>query len=396
MPVVSARQRAFLARGLSLDEASLLEGTGIKISLLRSKPVEELVALGLTEKSAKNLRGRTRPPIPPQVVNDLIFRAAATCCVCQTAEKPFIFHHIQAWEEGGGHDYENLVLLCLEHHDHAHRKGGLAQQLSGETIRSLKAQWTDAVAQRQSTAINEALSAEPVHWDYVNHNRLFELMLTLGVPFHEQRQFGRLRRLGIIASDGVIQDPKLWSTGLPESYLYDVYEGLYLHDYIKGLLSELIPRLAIRNVSDPWTLSEMRRLSQGAYIVCDKAFYCRRLNNRLDGRGQDCKVYRHESGIELSFQVDLWEATSSSSRTQHLAGHRVLTPLLRVTSVIPSDEGLEISASCLAITGSAELRGTASSRWELDAKFSKDFGGPFSDDWDDEEEEDDLEDEEDE
>lgn len=360
-----------MARGLSTEDTQKLMYEGLTLTAARSMPTEAIVSLGLSLEEAKKLGKNGRPPIPPELVSELIFRSAATCCVCQVPNKEFILHHIKSWEDGGRHTYENLVVLCLEDHGKAHSINGLSRNLTPDEIRTLKSKWEETVLSRQANEISIPLTAGPVHWDYVNHRRLFELVAALGVSFHDQRSFLKLREWHMIGQDGTITNPQGWSPGKPQWYLYDVYEGMHLHDYVKGLLNEILPNLRIADVTDRWSKAEFRKLRTNQYITCQKAFYCKRLTQHIEGRGQTAEIYRKESGIRLTCKIDLWEATSMSSKSEYLSGRKVLTPILKITSIDENEDdgSLHVSASCLAITCSAQLHDTPSTRWELNAKF---------------------------
>lgn len=66
--------------------------------------------------------GRATQTIPPAVRRLVMERHAGKCCVPGCTHAIFVdVHHLDPRAEGGGHDPENLIVLCSAHHRALHR-----------------------------------------------------------------------------------------------------------------------------------------------------------------------------------------------------------------------------------------------------------------------------------
>lgn len=87
---------------------------------------------------------RVTPPI--RIASRLLYEADHTCCVCRKKRFDVQIHHM-----AGHHDVKpaNLIVLCLQCHSDATKKGGLGRQFSPEELARHKASWTREVARRR-------------------------------------------------------------------------------------------------------------------------------------------------------------------------------------------------------------------------------------------------------
>lgn len=113
---------------------------------------------------------KTRIRIPKSVSALIDLRSNLKCCVCQRRGQQI--HHLDG--DPANNVFENLALLCFEHHDEATRTGGLGRKLGAETIRLFRKHWYSRVeADLQPTAnlrtgvgsstYDETLAALAVH-----------------------------------------------------------------------------------------------------------------------------------------------------------------------------------------------------------------------------------------
>ena len=87
-----------------------------------------------------------------------MFESRSTCCICREVNEPVIIHHIVPWEESKNNSEENLVVLCLNHHDLAHSKKQLSTNLTSDRIVAAKRQWLDEVKKSDNKIINNEIS----------------------------------------------------------------------------------------------------------------------------------------------------------------------------------------------------------------------------------------------
>jgi hypothetical protein len=74
----------------------------------------------------------------------------------------------------------------------------------------------------------------------------------------------------------------------------------------------------------------------------------RNKNSPQAGPGQMVRGCRKRRGIEVTFFLDAWEATSSSAHGGHLAGSQIVTSIAVVRSVAKASL-LAVDATCLAV-----------------------------------------------
>lgn len=135
---------ALINRGVDSALAKKLKDNGHTLGSLQQLGDAELSALGFPEHAIATMR-KGRPSIPDDTLNDLLIANRFTCCVCQDSSRSIIVHHIEEWSVSRSHAPENLAVLCLEHHDKAHQKGGLSINLSPDHLRECKHRWEGAL-----------------------------------------------------------------------------------------------------------------------------------------------------------------------------------------------------------------------------------------------------------
>jgi hypothetical protein len=137
--------RAFLARGVDNNTAQRLVEQGYALQDLQLKTIEDLVRLGILLDQAKSLLDGSRPPIPDKTVIKILHYSKSVCCVCRDEKRGVIIHHINEWHASKSHDFANLALLCLIHHDEAHTSRRNTMTLTPERLKKLRDKWYEQV-----------------------------------------------------------------------------------------------------------------------------------------------------------------------------------------------------------------------------------------------------------
>lgn len=346
----SRTEKALLARGLDSATVNEMLVQRLTLSKLKTFSREKLSRLGLGDAQMDMIASEPRPPISGKTVVKLLHDSRRTCCVCRDSSKSIIIHHIIEWSKTRDHSEGNLAVLCLEHHNAAHTKQGLSLSLTPAQIKAHKRRWLEEVSSLDAKAILGLATIQGARWDYINHTRLFELALECSIRLNALRFFDELCNLGMLNQSGLISSPKSWSVGAPKFWLYDVYEGLYLYQYVKGVLEKILPSLKLIDMTNRWTRGEIDSLVRpGVWISLQSAFYFKKLTDTSRGRSQTRRGRRKRAGIELYFEFDAWESTSSTSKNVHLRGYQTALAVVHVRSVRVTASGVRISGSCLAI-----------------------------------------------
>lgn len=147
--------KALMARGFDSKLAQQLVNDGYTISKLKSKTVTELKNLGIKDSHARELKENKRPPIPAKTVAKLLYESKFGCCICKDNKNSLIIHHIKKWTDSKDNSEDNLVVLCLKHHDGAHTKHELTLNLTPSILKEAKKKWINDVKANAARSINE-------------------------------------------------------------------------------------------------------------------------------------------------------------------------------------------------------------------------------------------------
>lgn len=156
---------ALMRRGFDSETANRLARAGYSLSFLKSLDTNRLQALKISEELIKALLKEPRPPIPPEILNEVLSVSRMTCCVCRDRSQGIIVHHIREFSDSRSHAEENLVVLCLNHHGEAHTKRELQLNLTPARLCELKSRWLKDVKQydnREIINVNSEYSYEAI------------------------------------------------------------------------------------------------------------------------------------------------------------------------------------------------------------------------------------------
>ncbi len=148
-------QIKLISAGLSSEIAKKAAKKGLtieKLSTLSQK--ESIQAFGYYEngsvEGASVSEAVKRKPISPETVKKLVSESDWKCCMCWdiSKETPVIIHHINFHSKTNDDSYENLVVLCPNHHALAHSNWSISRHpLPPELLKERKNNWTQAIAE---------------------------------------------------------------------------------------------------------------------------------------------------------------------------------------------------------------------------------------------------------
>jgi hypothetical protein len=148
-------QIKLISAGLSSEIARKAAKKGYTIEKLNTLSQKELTQLfGYVEEGA--VEGSSiseavkRKPISPETVKKLVSESDWKCCMCWdiSEETPVIIHHINLHSKTNDDSYENLVVLCPNHHALAHSSWKISRHpLPPELLKERKKNWTQAIAE---------------------------------------------------------------------------------------------------------------------------------------------------------------------------------------------------------------------------------------------------------
>lgn len=340
---------ALIARGIASDKAEAIARAGFTLGNLQMKQDADLVALGLSSSEIPLVRRGGRPPIPSDTLAKLLFDNRYQCCVCRDPTKPFIVHHIQEWSVSHSHDISNLVVLCLEHHDKAHSKSTLSQNLDATALVSAKEKWETEVKRLDARSVIDAMARDYAQWAFINEMRLFELAQVHKIDAKKLLNYKRARADGIIDAAG---NPL--PTRTTTFYKYEGPSILTRYAFMKELLHKVVEEIPFINLSDYMDKGVIfPAVLEGDFIVCQGRHSFKPLSNLRKGIGQDCRGTRRANDVEVSFVFDRWGATSSSSRVDWLSGTKSATSLIQVRNIFREEGLVKITGTVIAIASYA-------------------------------------------
>jgi hypothetical protein len=343
---------ALAARGFDLSLAKSLSSRGETLASLKSKPRDKLQELGIQDWLINKIHREGRPPIPGDTVRQLLLESERTCCLCKDPSRSVVIHHIEEWSSSRSHAEENLVVLCLTHHDEAHMKKMLSLNLTAEDIRLEKSAWLKIVSERNSAAaLRNTSPLGFATWDYFNHKRLLEVAQDSGVAIDLLAEYQAALRQRLIYESG---EPRWHSIATATSFMYQTgpATGSHLAYYFyKMVLEKVLMAVRLISLDGNWTASGARVVAApGKLALCKGAFYFKRLHKMKEaGNGQMRKGLRRHGKIRLSFLFDAWEATSASAYYSHLSGRTQMSGIFRVHDVTSEAGIVNINCTCLAL-----------------------------------------------
>jgi len=343
-----ATQKALMARGLDSVCAAKLAQDGWTLNKLKLATKTELKAVGLGEDFINLLFKEQRPPIPTETLMKVLFDNRFQCCVCRDRKQSIIVHHIDEWAQSRSHDPENLAVLCLQHHDEAHTKRTLSQNLDVATLRGFKAEWEAEVKKRDAASIYAAMRLEYSNWNYINELRVFEIAKALKINFSNIKHFENAVAASVASLDGLpipVESDRLF-------YMYEGATILERYFYVASVFNEVVKRIPIVNVSDFLDKGVLgTALAVGDFIFVQGAHTFSPTTNKKNGRGrgQICEGIRRANEVEVRFVFDRWEATSSSAKNCWLVGTRNQGSLVHVKDLSREDGRLVIRGTVLGI-----------------------------------------------
>ncbi len=137
-----------LATGLDSDLSAKALDSGYNLTKLRNASKTDLEKTFSSYEIGRIQEALQRSPIDKDIVGKLIAHCDWACCLCWNLDErqPVIIHHIEEHAKGGSDKYENLVVLCLNHHGMAHSKWDISRHPTPpDLVRQRKREFEKAI-----------------------------------------------------------------------------------------------------------------------------------------------------------------------------------------------------------------------------------------------------------
>jgi len=186
-----------------------------------------------------------------------------------------------------------------------------------------------------------------------NELRLYEISEEYKIKANDNGYYLRALSKGLVDNNGAPIEAK--ESNL---YRYEGENGLYRYFYFKEMLSQILNKIGVNNISD-----HLDKGSAGTFILPNDYIFVhgshqfRSITNKQSGKGQICSGTRRAQKVEISYTFDKWEATSASAWGAWLSGTQSCGSLVHVKNITRENDSIVVQGTVLGIsTGTNELK----------------------------------------
>ncbi|WP_149720998.1 HNH endonuclease signature motif containing protein [Alcaligenes faecalis] len=281
---------ALIARGIDSTFAANLSAKKHTISSLKQLSEGDLIGLGFSAEKANELLRESRPPVPEETLLRLLYKSRRTCCICRDPKKSVVVHHIEEWSSSRSHAEENLIVLCLEHHDLAHTKRELSQTLSKAELLAAKKNWSrDVEILDAKTILSLKNSHNASRWDWVNIQRIFEIAVSKNISCRIRKIEIYLQSHGYIDENGALATTGKWAQFNSKGFWFtDFSDGMYISAYLSDIVDQVLLSTPVIDITPLiFSRKELRSvISEGDYFVAQLPFYFSDIDKFEKGKTQ--------------------------------------------------------------------------------------------------------------
>ena len=101
-----------------------------------------------------------RKNIPQKIEAEVLFLNDRTCCICKDSNKGVQIHHIDG--DPGNNIPSNLAVVCTDHHDEIHKRGGITKGISPTLLKKYKLEWESTVRRQHTQQLDPLKSSTGV------------------------------------------------------------------------------------------------------------------------------------------------------------------------------------------------------------------------------------------
>jgi hypothetical protein len=302
-----------------------------------------------------------RKALPPALRYKLFYDSQYLCAICQ--KRGSHVHHID--QDNSNDQEDNLVVLCPVHHDDAHTKRQLSQNLTAEALRDAKQKWiakvketrhlTATLSGQLSLVDKNDFTAIGVTWGYINHRRVGQLARPDRFNAEDRSYFNYCKARGLIDQRGLLIKPT--DVEVPKAYVgnsvYDWYQfgdDQRLHLIYAAFVDQISRAVQpVHLERESWTKARIEALvSPGDFLYLERGFYFKCVRETRGNQHRRVHTFRRK--IVVEFYVDTVDMFGTTSMTVSFTGHNHCAALLLLKSLgHTSDGGLILSCTPIAL-----------------------------------------------
>lgn len=370
---------AFLSRGFTNVLAQNLVVAGMSLGKLAELDDAGLKRIGLTAENIEALQS-DRPSIPTATLDRLLDDSWRTCCICKMRGQPIVVHHIQEWNDGGRHEEGNLVVLCLNHHNEVHLRGGHAIKVGTHDLRKVKADWIRLVTNLKANHLESlALPSRGARWFWIHLQHLTSLTSGMDSVLPETAYLSReenqqLIKHKLITSAGRIAPTSMWREPLAnpkKNFEFDSGDGIQMGIYVSDLLGRFVRQTPFLDLTPmlklPDTLLSYVRTGVFVYFEAQIEVALERTHDAYDDPGHFITGRVSNTGVRIEFRFDPWTALTSTSKNYHLRQEAQRAVIGQITNIMSVGTQVQITVSPLGISPDFVLHDPTQGAWVKDA-----------------------------
>lgn len=292
----------------------------------------------------------SRPKIPKPLERRLLYESAYVCVVCQSSGCQI--HHID--QNHSNNSENNLVVLCLKHHDEAHTKRQLSKNLDPKAIKDAKTTWVSNVEQRRKIAATasgqidhvgkNSFHAVGITWGYINHKRVAQMSDPSRLDVDTKQYFEYCVSKRLLDQNAIVIKPQntVTPTSPTNATVYDWYEfgdDQRVHKVYSDLVDQISGGNSVFHLdNDSWAKTSIKELIKpGQIIFTNRAFYFKTIETRNYNEHRRCRTFKRK--IEIEFYIDTLDMFGVTSIAVSFSGHKNAAALVQVKSLEETKEG---------------------------------------------------------
>lgn len=338
--------------GISLELAERAAVAGLTVTKVRALSLQDIVMkFSLNDEEARELKdGVQRQPIEADVLYLLLERSNYTCNICRgTKSASFIIHHIKPYAKSQDNTYTNLIVLCPNDHDLAHR-GGLTMSITEKGLERAKEKWELQVENANAAKAAQAVDVNEGAIDYINVRRIEELCLHLFGTISRTRATDSLTSKGIIDAHGNFQQKHVSNTLSGGKFLFDyINSGEALH--YRDLMSEIATKIQFEDLSAALEGGQALISSlEGRYAFFVGGVYSKRPEIPITVNTQPLVMHYQKRKIRIEWTLDPNFLFSMSAINRQGSKNRyIIYCLIRTVDINSVSGQITVKASPLLI-----------------------------------------------
>ena len=285
-----------------------------------------------------------RKQIPKPLKHKIMYESQYVCSVCQ--RQACQIHHIDG--DNSNNQEDNLIVLCSIHHDEAHTKRQLSQNLNVDALRNAKKSWEEQVLAKRnssatvsgqlSTASSSPIASIGITWGYINHRRVGQIAKPNLLGPEDKKYFEYCKERGLIDQRGILIKPT--NTTLSSNYFNNTIYDWYQHGDDQRLhlaYSQLVDQISemtspIHLESKNLTKTRVLQLvNPGSFIFLNRGFFFKCVEETQENQHRQVHTFKRK--VSVQFYVDTIDMFGTTSISISFSGHKSCAAFLQIKSI---------------------------------------------------------------